>query len=388
MNKFLNYPLFLLAVCLGGCTVSSKESETEQPVSTVREFPVMRLTAQQTDLHREYVGDIQAIQNVDIYARVKGYLEQVYVDEGRYVSKGQTLFRINNEEYEAEVASAKANLQSAIAEAKAAQLEVNRVKLLVDKNVVSKTELEVAQARYAAVEAKIMESRSALANASIRLANTTIKAPFSGIINRLPYKVGSLIDEGTLLTSLSDINTVYVYFDVSEKEYLEYVKANRLNKGNHNKEVELMLADGSHFANKGNIETMEGEFDEGTGSIAFRARFPNPTRILKHGSSGKVRLTNTIEDVVLVPQKAVFEIQDKNYVYIVDKNKQVKMKNFLPRTRTADFYVVESGLEPGDEIVYEGIQSLKDGAKILPKYVSLDSKEGPAESERLATSRE
>ncbi|GAB3174082.1 efflux RND transporter periplasmic adaptor subunit [Telluribacter humicola] len=384
MSTYLKFPLLLLAIGIAGCSASSKENENAKSVeSTVKVVPVTRLEEKSTDLHREYVGDIHAVKNVDIYARVKGYLEQVYVDEGKYVRKGQTLFRINNEEYEAEVASAKANLQSAIAEAKAAQLEVNRVKILVDKKVVAKTELEVAQARYMAVEARIMEARSALANANIRLANTSIKAPFSGIINRLPYKAGSLIDEGTLLTSLSDINTVYVYFDVSEKEYLEYVKAKRLNNGSQNKEVDLVLADGSRFANKGKIETMEGEFDEGTGSIAFRAIFANPGRLLKHGSSGKIRLTNTIDNALLVPQKAVFEIQDKNYVYLVDKNKQVKMKSFQPKTRIADYYVVESGLEPGDEIVYEGIQNIKDGVKIQPKYVSVDSVEVSAEPVRL-----
>ncbi|HEV7349078.1 efflux RND transporter periplasmic adaptor subunit [Telluribacter sp.] len=383
MNKHLKIPLILLAVWVAGCSASSKENAISKE-STVKVLPVTRLVEKSTDLHREYVGDIHAIRNVDIYARVKGYLEQVYVDEGRYVRKGQILFRINNEEYKAKLASAKANLQSTIAEAKAAQLEVNRVKLLVDKKVISKTELEVAQARYAAVEARIMEARSELANATLRLSHTSIKAPFSGIINRLPYKVGSLINEGTLLTSVSDIGSVYVYFDVSEGEYLEYVKANRLNSDKKNREVELVLADGSRFSHMGKVETMEGEFDEGTGSIAFRARFPNPGKLLKHGSSGKVRLTNTISNALLVPQKAVFEIQDKNYVYIVDKNKQVKMKSFQPKTRIAQYYVVESGLEPGDEIVYEGIQNIKDGVKIQPKYVSMDSISAGSEEVRLS----
>ncbi|WP_285547235.1 efflux RND transporter periplasmic adaptor subunit, partial [Dyadobacter frigoris] len=199
------------------------------------------LKTQKTEFHRKYVGDIQAVKNVEIYARVKGYLEEVYVDEGKEVKKGQILFRINSEEYAAELAKANASLQSAIADAKGAELEMGRVKMLVEKNVVSKTELEVAKAKYAAVTAKIEEARSMKSNAAIQLAQTQIKAPFDGMIDRLPFKVGSLINEGTLLTSLSDTRNVYAYFNVSENEYLEYVKARGKTTGKE-AVVELELA--------------------------------------------------------------------------------------------------------------------------------------------------
>jgi membrane fusion protein, multidrug efflux system len=361
----------VLAVFLWGCTANSKEN-SEQRVSknTLKEVPVIKLTPQKTDLHREYVGNINAIRNVEIYARVKGYLEQIYVDEGQEVKKGQILFRINDEEYEAELAKAKANLQSAIADAKAAQLEVSRIKLLVDKKIISKIEWEVAETRVLAAKAKIEEARSAQTNATIHMARTRIRAPFNGVINRIPYKVGSLIDEGTHLTSVSDTRQVYVYFNVSENEYLEYIKAQKLDKGGQSGIVELDLADGSSFSEKGRIQTMEGEFDAGTGSIAFRAQFPNPGQLLKHGSSGTVRLTNSIDDALLVPQKAVFEIQDKSYVYLVDKNDQVKMTSFVPKARFSNFYLVQSGLKAGDRIVYEGIQALKDGTKISPQVIA------------------
>jgi membrane fusion protein, multidrug efflux system len=363
-------PVVLAAILLG-CTANSKENAGQNvPKSTIKEVPVIELAPQKTDLHREYVGNINAIRNVEIYARVKGYLEEIYVDEGQTVKKGQLLFRINDEEYEVELAKAKANLQSAIADAKAAQLEVSRIKLLVDKKIISKIEWEVAETRVLAAQARIEEARSAQTNATIHMARTRIRAPFDGVINRIPYKAGSLIDEGTLLTSVSDTRQVYVYFNVSENEYLEYTKARKLNEGNQNGIVELDLADGSPFSEKGRIQTMEGEFDSGTGSIAFRAQFPNPGQLLKHGSSGTVRLTNTVDDALLVPQKAVFEIQDQSYVYLVDKNNQVKMTSFKPKARFANFYLVQSGLKTGDRIVYEGIQSLKDGAKINPQVVA------------------
>ena len=375
MKNLIWFAFIMLSVFTVGCTSQSKDTAESQ--DSIRIIPVTELKTQKTKLHREYVGDIHAVKNVEIYARVKGYLEQVYVDEGKEVRKGQILFRINNEEYEANLAKAKANLQSAIAEAKGAELELKRVKLLVEKNVISKTEVEVADAKLAAVNARIEEAKSEKSNAAIQLAHTEIKAPFDGVIDRIPLKIGSLIDEGTLLTTLSDTKSVFAYFNVSENEYLEYVKA-RGEAANQNAVVELELADGSFFKHKGIIETMEGAFDEGTGSIAFRARFINPEKLLKHGSTGTVRLTNTVDNAILVPQKAAFEIQDKSFVYVVDKNNKIKTRSFVPKSRTGNYYIIKSGLEAGETIVYEGLQGLKDGATIRPKSVSPDSLKVPA----------
>jgi membrane fusion protein (multidrug efflux system) len=378
-----NFRWILLALpCLFAYGCTSKGEGNVKNETSIPTIPVTELVPQRTEVHREYVGDIHAIRNVEIYARVKGYLEEVYVDEGKEVKKGQVLFRINNEEYQAQLASAKANLQSAIAEAKGAELELKRVKLLVEKNVISKTEVEVAEAKLAAVNARIEEARSEKSKASIHLAQTEIKAPFNGVIDRIPHKMGSLIDEGTLLTTLSDTKSVFAYFNVSENEYLEYVKA----RGNADKStiVELELADGSYFKQKGTVETMEGAFDEGTGSIAFRARFSNPEKLLKHGSTGTIRLTNTVENAILVPQKAAFEIQDKNFVYVLGKDNKIKTRSFVPQSRSAGYYVVKSGLKSGETIVYEGLQGLKDGATIAPKNIPLDSLNVPANKIELS----
>jgi len=377
MKPILSY--IVAAILLIGCTSESKEDSAERAaLSAVQELPVIKLKEQTTDLPREYVGQISANRNVEIYARVKGYLEQIYADEGGIVRKGQPLFRINDEEYKVESAKAKAMHQSAIAGAKAAELEVSRLKLLVDKKIISKIEWEVAEANLLAARANIEQADAAQNNAKIHLARTRILAPFNGTINRIPYKPGSLIDEGTQLTTLSDTRTVYVYFKVSENEYLEFIKARRDNIGGNGGVVRLQLTDGSLFPEKGQIQTMEGEFDESTGSIAFRAQFPNPQGLLKHGSSGNILLTNTVSDAILVPQKAVFEIQDKSYVYVVDDANQVSMRSFIPKSRFNEFYVVRSGLEVGDRIVYEGIQSLKDGVKIKPKPVTMEAKKSQA----------
>jgi membrane fusion protein (multidrug efflux system) len=362
MNIYSSLTLILIYVLNVACTANSESNKAE----TKQTIPVIKLTKESTTITKEYVGNIHAIKNVEIYARVKGYLEQVYVDEGQYVKKDQLLFRINDEEYRSSLSKAKANLSHSIAEAKEMELELERKQQLVDKQIISKTELDVAIARLDAAKAKILEAKSAVEHSILQLNHTRIYAPFSGIIDGIPYKLGSLIDEGTKLTNLSDINEVHVYFNVSETEYLNYVKTSNRKHGD---EVELILADGSEFSQQGKVETMEGQFNETTGSIAFRARFQNPEKMLKHGSTGTIRLSSEINSAIIVPHKACFEIQDKTFVFVVEKDHTIKMKSFIPKHRISESYIVESGLNPGDEVVFEGVQSIKEGMKIKPKYI-------------------
>ncbi|QNF33783.1 efflux RND transporter periplasmic adaptor subunit [Adhaeribacter swui] len=371
IKKVLNLLyLFVFGLLISGCTA---QGEVEKKNPEIPTLPVTQVITKDTVLHHDYVADIQAQRHVEIRARVKGFLDNIYVDEGQQVKKGQPLFRISSEEYEAELARTKANLNSAIAAAKGAQLEVDRVKTLVEKRVVTKSELEVAQAKLNAAKAGIEEAKSAQANAATKLSYTFIKAPFTGIIDRIPLKVGSLVDEGALLTTLSDLGSVYVYFNVSEKEYLHHIKAQQQGTSTSSEVVDLVLADGTRYAQKGKIETVEGVIEANTGAIAFRAKFPNPKQLLKHGSTGRVRLTNEVEEALLIPQKAAFEIQDQNFVYVVDQNNTLKIKNFKPRARLSHFYIVDSGLQPGDKVVYEGVQELRDGLTIKPVYIPMDS---------------
>lgn len=360
----------VIVVCFTAC---EREKSTQSEAAPPRVLPVTSVVVKDTNLFQEYVADIQAVQNVELRARVQGFLERIYVDEGQVVKKGQILFKINDEEYRAELAKANANLESAIAEAKASELEVDRLKVMVEKKVISETELSVAEAKLKAVNARIEQARWAKSNAKLRLSYTTIRAPFDGIIDRIPFKVGSLIDHGTLLTTVSDISEVFVYFNVSEGEYLEYVKTSVAESDGRNRLVTLMLADGSMYPYEGSVETMGGEFQASTGSIAFRARFPNPNSILKHGATGKIRLASTVDDAIMIPQKAAFEIQDKNFVFVVDSTNQVRMRHFVPKTRFSHYYIVESGLKSGEKIVFEGIQEIRDGMRIIPKPVRMDS---------------
>ncbi|HVX49685.1 MAG TPA: efflux RND transporter periplasmic adaptor subunit [Chitinophagaceae bacterium] len=371
INRFTQALFYTSAILFAaGCTAHSSSTEIAGPA----ELPVFKLSRQDTVLFKDYVTDIQAIKNVEIRARVQGFLEKINVDEGQTVKKGEVLFQINDEEYVSALAKAKANVTSAIAEAKAASLEVGRTKILVDKNVVTHSELDLAEARLKAANAKIEEAKAEQQSAETKLSYTEIRSPFDGVIDRIPLKTGSLVDPGSLLTTISDISEVYAYFNVSESEYLQYEKKMKEHRQDMSNIIQLVLADGTSYPYKGKIETLGGEFDDNTGSIAFRARFSNPEKLLKHGASGKVRLTTEEENVILVPQKSVFEIQDKSYVFLVDTtNNKVTMRGFKPRVRIDKYYIVQSGLKPGDEIVYEGVQNLRDGAKIKPLSSLTDS---------------
>ncbi|MDQ2795066.1 MAG: efflux RND transporter periplasmic adaptor subunit [Bacteroidota bacterium] len=358
-----------LAATLSGCSADGK-SPTAAALDVL---PVVTMKASEQELFHDYVADVQAVRNVEVRAQVSGFLEHIYVDEGRPVKKGELLFRLNATAYQHRLSQAQAALISAEAQASAARLERGRVQQLVAKQIVAKTDLDLANSKVQDASGRVAEARAGVASARTSLEYTLIRAPFDGIIDRIPLKMGSVVEEGTLLTSVSDLHEVYAYFNVGEGEYLQYVKARQRHPDRHSDSVRLTLADGSIYPQEGRIETTESEFNPNTGSLAFRARFANPQRMLKHGASGRIRLTNTLPTALLLPQRAVFEIQDKNYVYVVDKANNVHRRNFVPQTRTGDFYVVSTGLQPGDRVVYEGVAGLKDGQKITPRPVVMDS---------------
>ncbi|WP_339925795.1 efflux RND transporter periplasmic adaptor subunit [uncultured Cyclobacterium sp.] len=369
LNRVGIFAFFIPMVVIFSC---NSGNEGGKKAESIKEFPVIEVVASDTIMQRDYVADIKAIQNVELRARVQGFLEKVNVDEGQEVRKGQILFKTNEQEYKAELAKAKANFESAKAEAKVIEFEVGRLKIMVDNNVISESELNLTKAKYDAVIAKIEEAKSAMDNAEVQLSYTNIRAPFDGIIDRIPLRTGSLVEQGSLFTTVSNITSVHVYFNVSEKEYLEYIKSKDETKDNN--VVHLVLADGAPYSEEGVIETMQGEFNANTGSIAFRALFPNPSKILKHGATGKIILTNKVSNAIIIPQKAVFEIQDRSFVYVVNKDNVVEMRSIIPRARFSHYYIVESGLEVGEHFVYEGIQNVKDGMTIQPKMLA--DKEG------------
>jgi len=321
-----------------------------------------------TVYYTEYVADIQSVQNVELRARVKGFVEKIFVDEGQMVKAGQLLFSISRQEHEQERLKAQAAHASAVADAKVAEVDLSNVKTLVDKDVISKSEYDVALAKLEALKAKVEEAKAHEASSGLLLSFTEVRAPFSGVINRIPNKRGSLVDEGALLTSLSDNSEVFAYFNVSENDYLDIAGRGLYSKVN---EVTLVLANQKVHPHKGVIETVEGEVDRATGNIAFRARFPNPGLLLKHGSTGKVILNHKLKGALIIPLKSTFEIQDIVYVYAIDASNHVQLRMVKPRLRISQLLVLEGGLTTNDKILYEGIQRVKEGDLITPEFVDM-----------------
>jgi membrane fusion protein (multidrug efflux system) len=354
-------PYLVIAALLTGCG-QKKENTTEAP----EKFQVITPLLLDTIYTKEYVAEIQSVRNVEVRAMVKGIIEKVHVDEGMTVTAGQLLFTISSRQYQEDLLKANAQLKTVLSELKTAELEVQNTKRLVDKNIISKTELENAQAKKDAVTARIEEATSGIAVAKLNLSYAQVKAPFSGTINRVPNKAGSVIEEGALLTTISDNNEVYAYFNVGENEYLDFSAAKEQGKRT---EVSLLLSNNRPFKYKGVIETIENEIEKSTGNIAFRARFSNPEHLLKHGSSGKILMNSKLSHILVVPQKSTFEVQDKLNVYVVDGKNTVHIKSFVPGLRIGDLYIVSSGLTAGDKIVFEGVQLLKEGQVIAPETV-------------------
>ena len=344
--------LLLISICssVGFIACNPKKEEATKEAA---KLPVTTAVLMDTTLTKDYIAEIQSVQNIEVRAKVKGFLETIKVDEGQRIDAGQIMFTIRSREYEAELAKAQAKVATT-------ELEMQNVKTLADKNIVSQTELALAVA-------KLNEAKAELGIAETALTFTKITAPFSGVVDRLKFKVGSLIDEGTLLTSLSNNREVYAYFNVSEKEYLDY-KAKGKDKEKTN--ISLLLANGQPHKYKGVIETIEGEFDKNTGSIAFRAKFPNPDLLLKHGETGKVQLPVELRNALVIPQKATFELQDKIYVYVVDENNVVKARNISIKQKLSNLYVIESGLSIHDRILLEGVQTVKENDKIQTELLA------------------
>lgn len=340
MRKPLLY--IVLAIPLSFASCSSKQENKEEVVK----YEVTTPLQTDTSYNKEYVAQIRSFKNIEIRTQEKGFLQNVYVDEGQYVSAGQVLFRIMPKIYEAE-------LMKEEAEVKAAEIELSNAKTLVEKNVISKNEQLMAQA-------KLDQAKAEATLAKVHLSFTEIRAPFSGIIDRLPKKLGSLLDEGEILTSLSDNSNVFAYFNVSEPEYLDYKTQTK----NNNVQVGLLLANNTVLPQRGTIETIEGEFNNETGNIAFRAKFPNADRLLKNGETGKVLMTIPLKNAIIIPQKATYEIQDKKYVFVVDKKNVVHSQLITVSAEMPDLYIVSDGLTPNDKILLEGVQKVKDDDKI------------------------
>jgi len=324
-----------------------KHHNTTEETKFIVTSPLKKDTA----IIRNYVCQIRSIQHIELRALEKGYLQNIYVDEGQFVKKGQLMFQIMPAVYNAE-------LQKAEAEAKFAEIEYQNTKQLSDKKVVSPNELALAKAKFDKANADYLLAKT-------RLQFTKITAPFDGIMDHFEVRLGSLVDEGDLLTTLSDNSQMWVYFNVPEVEYLNY----KTNVTSENlQQVNLMMANNQRFEHSGVVKTIEADFNNETGNIAFRATFPNPKGMLRHGETGNIEMPVPVKNAIIIPQKATYEILEKRYVFVVDKDNTVHSREITIAGEMPDLYIIKDGLSANEKILLEGIRKVKENDKITFTY--------------------
>ncbi|WP_373056698.1 efflux RND transporter periplasmic adaptor subunit [Zunongwangia sp. H14] len=337
--------LMIMGLCALFCSTGCKSEQEKKEAET--KFLVTSPIEKDTIITKDYVAQINSIRNIEIRAQEKGYLQKIYVDEGEKVKEGQLLFQITPTLYQAE-------LQKAKAEADFAEIEYQNTKKLADNDVVAPNELAMAKAQYDKAKAE-------LALAQVHLNFTEIRAPFDGIVDRLHLKLGSLVEEGELLTTLSDNSKMWVYYNVPEAEYLDYAATNSKKEDT---QVDLLMANNKEYDQHGVVETIEGEFNNETGNIAFRAAFDNPNALLRHGETGSILMKIPLDNALLIPQKATFEILDKHYVFVIGKDNVVHQQEVSVGAEMPHLFAVEKGLTQNDKILLEGIRMVKDNEKI------------------------
>jgi membrane fusion protein (multidrug efflux system) len=376
MNKQSFLSILAASVIIASCGKKNDQSAQAGGAPQIKEYKTLTLEPKTATLYTDFPATIQGQQNIEIRPRVEGYIDKIFVDEGAVVKTGQPLFKINAPEYEQEVRTASASIKSAQASVSAAKLTVNKVKPLVEKGIISKYDLESAQYTYESAVATLAQANAALVNAKTNLGYTTVTSPVNGVVGSIPFRLGSLVSSNTAdpLTTVSSIGNVYAYFALNEKKLLDFTQSTAspgitlAQKIKNMPEVSLLLSDGTTYPEKGRVETVNGLINTETGSVTFRARFANPRSIIRSGSSTTVRIPNEVVEKILIPQSATFELQDKIFAVTVGKDGKTKNVNITVLDNTAgNYYVVTSGLKTGDQIVLEGVASLKDGSEIKPQ---------------------
>lgn len=365
----------LSAIFLYSCSTGTSKPMDAPPVS----LPVIAIEQGNETVYQEYPATIEASSNIEIRPQVEGILEQIYVDEGARVRKGQALFKINDRPYQEQLNQAKANLLAAKATLENAELEVEKKTKLVNNKVLTDFQLKSAISARNAAKANVQLAVSAVEAAKINVGYTLIRASADGYIGRLQRKQGSLVGptDGQPLTTLSNVKDLHVYFSLGENDFIAFKNNtagdNLQQKLNNLPPISLVLSDQTVYDQKGKIDMVDGQFDKNTGAITLRATFSNPEGVLRNGNTGRVRLQKKYDQALLVPQLATLEMQDKIFVYTVGKENKVVQQPITVIGKSGANYLVSKGISAGDRIVYKGIDLLQDGQKITPQAFSKDS---------------
>ena len=361
MNRKIIFGSLLTLVLMASCQNHNNQHHQEHGGT----FQVTSPLKKDTATTKEYVAQIHSSQHIELRALERGYLQNIYVDEGQFVKKGQRMFQVMPNIYEAELAKAKS-------EAHVAEIEYLNTKALADSDVVSPNELAMTKARF---DKALAEQELAQAHMDF----TEVKAPFDGIMDKFHVRLGSLLDEGEMLTSLSNNSEMWVYFNVPEAEYLDYktqVKQDSIIT------LQLKMANQKMFPYEGKLTTIEADFNPETGNIAFRATFPNPDGLLRHGETGNIIMQVPLKNTLLIPQKTTFEVLDKKYVFVVNKENKLETRHIKVEAELPHLYAVSYGLQEGDKILLEGLRKVRNGQEI--EYEFVDPKKALSELDLYA----
>ena len=354
----------LLVLSISGCqaisgrqAISGHQAPPDSKEASHTTYEVSKPLVKDLTLNDEYVCQIRAIQHIEIRSLEKGYLQNVLIDEGDTVRQGQLLFQIKPTVYQADV-------QKSEAEVELSKIELANNQALVEKDIISATEAAMSAAKLAKVKAELELAKT-------HLGFTEIRAPFDGLIGRFgDIRLGSLLEENELLTTLSDTHRLWVYFNVPEAQYLDYME-HRRKGGSQN--VQLELANKEIYPEPGTIEVVESDFNSTSGNIAFRASFSNPHLLLRYGETGKILWPKKIKQAVIVPQKSTFEILDKRFIFVVDKTGVIHEREIKVAREAPNIYIVASGITPDEMFLLERQNKLDKGDKIRYKLIDPQS---------------
>lgn len=368
--------LTILSATLFFVSCGKKEEQAPPPAGPMP-FPVQKIVRQDAVVNQDYSANLEGRQNVEIRPKVDGFIQQTFVDEGQQVHKGQLLFKLETNTLNQDASAEKANVN-------AAQVEVDRLKPLVDRKIISNVMLETAKA-------KLAQAKSAYGSVVANINYGTVTSPVDGVIGSLPYKTGTLVSatSNEPLTTVSDSRVMRAYFSLNEKQMIDFTKtfkgATLAEKLKNVPDVTLLLADNSEYDQKGRIETINGLVDPATGTTQFRAEFKNPEAVLRSGGTGIVRIPVVTKNAILVPQNAVTDTQGKQTIYVVGEGNKVKSQIITTSGTSGLNFIVTDGLKEGDVVVVEGASKLKDDMQIIPqeKQTTTEAAEATAKKDSL-----
>ena len=371
-KRIFNYlvPALLGVLVFTSCGDDKSSGEAQGQAQQVQQLPVISIPQQTLTGYSSYPASIEGIVNSGVRAKIQGYISDVLVDEGAKVRKGQPLFKLETQSLTQDANAARANVN-------AAQVEVDKLKPLVEKNIISSVQLETAKAQ-------LEQAKSSYESIAANISYATVKSPVDGYVGAIPYREGALVgpSDTTPLTTVADIEQVYAFFSMNESEYLNFIQktegSSLQEKIENFPEVVLILANGKEYEHKGKIETVTAQVDRTTGTVSFRAIFDNPNQLITNGNSGTLKIPNVYSEVPVVPLNSTFEQQGKIIAYKVDSDNKAQTTEIIPRATIGNLYVVASGVEPGDKIIAKGANKVRPGTAIQPNEVPFDSIAKPA----------